>query len=234
MTLIRPGGEIASERSGESGIIEEEVTPPLDSVPCGFLDQSVLKERTVGSWSDVLSQGDPFKDEGTSIGFALIYLSALGESIKSVPGKPDVVVVLRPDIEIRGRLWAAARAVSIFLLARYGNVSGLLPAWGNYGGYNDRFAILSGEAATTYLTRFNQIHQWNETGQPFDPESFLKYATRDLVMKKNIYTPMVRIRIGGRAEPRDLAFFTEAPIRAHFRDRVMVFARSARKLVRPF
>ena len=234
MTLIRPPGKVVNERSGESGLAEKEVVPPLDRVPCSFLDQSVLEERTAGSWSDVVSQGDPFVDGGKSIGFALIYLSALQGSANVVPGSPDVVVVLRPDIEIRGRLWVAARALWMFILARYRNVSAMLPAWGNYGGYNDRFAILSGQAAAEYLTRLDSIPQWHETGQPFDPESFLKFVMKDRVVKKSIYTPMVRIRIGGRAESRDLAFFTEASVKARFRNRTMSVARSIRSLFRRF
>ena len=233
LVLIRPGKEVVNPRTGESGLVEEKISAPLDSLPRSFLDQSVLEARTEGDWSRLISRGDVFSDGGNSIRFSLVYLSALKESRKMIPGSPDVIIVLRPDIEIRGRLWIVVRTFRLAIAARFGLVSVLVPAWGNYGGVNDRFAILQGHVAETYITRLNRIRQWHGTARKFDPESFLKFSLRAYRVKQSIYTPMVRIRIGGRTEPRDLSFFSRPPILTRFRDMTMALVRSVRELLVP-
>lgn len=232
LALIRPEGEVVNIRSGESGQAERNLPAAFEAFPLVHLEQAALEARTLSMQSSLVARGDVFSDGGNSIRFCMVYLSALEESTQLIDGIPDVVISLRPDIEIRGRLWIVIRTLRMALLARLGWPSVLLPAWGNFNGFNDRFAILGGANATTYLTRVNQIWCWTRTvadGQQFDPESFLKFSLTGRRVRKTIYTPMIRVRIGGRTETRDLRFFVQPPVVAKFQNLALRIVGSFRR-----
>jgi len=50
------------------------------------------------------------------------------------------------------------------------------PWWGNYGGVNDRFAVLGVKAAKAYHETFDVLPQLLELGCPFHPESLVAAA----------------------------------------------------------
>lgn len=52
----------------------------------------------------------------------------------------------------------------------------LVPWWGGFGGYNDRFAVMSAQNAMKYFTLFEQLGSLLSAGCPFHPESLLKAA----------------------------------------------------------
>lgn len=218
IVLIRPEGAIYNSLSGESGFVETEVPKSLGALPVTYLDQSVLAARAQGPAARLLALGDVYQDRGKSIEFSLIYMLALAHSAEMMNEVADVVIVLRPDVAIAGRLWIGWRAISLALKSRAHRPEIYTPAWGNFGGVNDRFAMMSGQLAQRYLTRFQNVDAWLEQGHPFDPEKFLDFSLRGLIIRKCIYTPMFRIRIGGRVEEADLSFFSTVPPVARLRD----------------
>lgn len=50
------------------------------------------------------------------------------------------------------------------------------PYWGNYGGVNDRFAILGPIAAKAYFETYDNLAAMLDEGCPFHPESLVAYA----------------------------------------------------------
>jgi hypothetical protein len=118
---------------------------------------------------------------------------------------PDVAIVLRPDVQIAGRLWIRWRVLSLAIKARAQRPEIQAPAWGSFGGVNDRFAVMSWRLAERYMGRVENIDSWVRIGKPFDPEKFLAFSMKGSKIKRSIYTPMFRIRIGGRLEEADLS-----------------------------
>lgn len=228
IVLVRPEGAIANPRSGESGFVETTVPESLSSLPVTYLDQSVLASRAQAPAASLLSLGDAYRDRGKSIEFALIYMLALSHSAQMMKETADVAIVLRPDVRIAGRLWIRWRVFSLAIKSRIGRPEIYTPAWGSFGGVNDRFAMMSGQIAQPYLGRFQHVDAWIEQGRPFDSEKFLASSLRGLTIRRSVYTPMFRIRIGGRVEQADLRFFqTNAPV-ARLRDLLVKAARITR------
>jgi len=218
IVLVRPEGAIANPRSGECGFVETKVPESLSSMPVTYLDQSVLAYRAQAPAASLLSLGDAYRDGGKSIEFALLYMLALSHSAEMMKQTADVAIVMRPDVKIAGRLWIGWRVLSLAIKSRTHRPEIYVPAWGSFGGVNDRFAMMSGQIARPYLGRFEHVDAWIEQGQPFDSEKFLASSLRGLTIRRSIYTPMFRIRIGGRVERADLVFFQTNALVARLRD----------------
>jgi hypothetical protein len=210
ITLIRPQGPISNPLSGESGTVEKVLPTAFRDVRVDYLDQQDLVKTLKPVAKRLVALGDVYGDRGKSVEFALIYMTALRHSAAQVRDDTDVVIVLRPDVKIGGRLWVVMRCLLLAVRSRLSLPAVFAPAWGSFGGVNDRFAIMSGQLSQRYMTRIEKVPGWLEAGQPFDPEKFLGFALEGALVKENLYTPMFRIRLGGRLETADLAFF-EAP-----------------------
>lgn len=207
LVLIVPDGPISNLRSAEHGPVESEIPPELVGVLRHDLKQDKLVTRTVVMAERLVAQGDVFVDGGASVGNALCYLEALRVIAEKSPSPTDVTLVVRPDIRIEGPVGVVPRVLWLAFRSKVNRPVILLPAWGNYGGYNDRFAMMSGQITGTYMKRVNQISSWLAHARPFDPEGFLAFALRGVSVRRSIYTPMYRIRIGGRVEEADFLFF---------------------------
>ena len=81
----------------------------------------------------------------------------------------DVVIRCRPD------LWfhAAQPAPHVFSRDAY------VPNWGQFGGCNDRFAILGWAAASHYFQTFEKIDRLWANGCPIHPESLVAASLED-------------------------------------------------------
>lgn len=79
---------------------------------------------------------------------------------------PDVVIRVRPDL-----FWHDFSRVEV----DYPNQA-FVPAWGCFGGVNDRFAVLGARAARAYFTTYSQIPTLMGYGCPLHPESLVKAA----------------------------------------------------------
>lgn len=221
LVLIRPNGPIINRLSGEAGPVESEIPPELSAFPVAFLDQDALAEVAQKLTQKLLSPGDVYGDRGKSIENSLIYMQALNYCAANCGFQSDVTIVLRPDIRLGGSIWVVPRVLWLALRARLRKPLVLVPAWGSFGGFNDRFAMMSGQLSDLYLRRFDKIPSWLEEGRPFDPESFLAFALSSASVRRAVYAPMFRIRIAGRLEVADLDFFQLPPFVARLRNFVV-------------
>jgi hypothetical protein len=221
LLLIDPCGPIFNPRTGEFGLVEESVPVALNRQQVHYINQDSLLAQAQEMKSRLLEQGDLYSDGGKSIDFALVYMLALAHSAETMGDDADVIVVLRPDVMISGRLWIVARSLLIAFRTRMGRPILLAPAWGSFGGVNDRFAMMSGPLATHHLKRVEKVPAWLAERRPFDSEKFLAFSLRGIPVVKSIYTQMFRIRLGARLEPSDRVFFRYPPIVMRFRDALM-------------
>ncbi len=228
IVLIRPEGAISNPLSGESGFVETQIPESLATWPVTYLEQKDLATRSKASAKRLLALGDVYGDGGKSIEFALIYMSALAHSGRMMIETPDVAIVLRPDVQIAGRLWIRWRVLSLAIKARAQRPEIQAPAWGSFGGVNDRFAVMSGQLTERYLRREESVDSWISQGGPFDPEKFLAFSLEGSRIKRCIYAPMFRIRIGGRLEKADLSFFETPAAIARLRDFLLKLAQTLR------
>jgi hypothetical protein len=230
IVLIRPEGAISNPLSGESGFVETQVPESLATWPVTYLEQKDLATRSKAPAKRLLALGDVYGDGGKSIEFALIYMAALAHSARMMSETPDVTIVLRPDVKIAGRLSIRWRVLSLAIKARARQPEIQAPAWGSFGGVNDRFAVMSGELAEHYMGRVENVDAWVRIGKPFDPEKFLAFSLEGSKITKNIYAPMFRIRIGGRLETADRSFFETPAVIARLRDSLVKTAQALRSV----
>ena len=79
----------------------------------------------------------------------------------------------------------------------------ILPAWGKNRGLNDRFAILTFQAAEEYFGRIDYALDYFSQHPDSNTEKFLAQAMKSSLVLSAVATPMPRIRIGGSPAGRD-------------------------------
>ena len=148
---------------------------------------------------------DDWDDDGQSYLNLRTFLRALHLAYTEhiSPEKPDFVVMVRPDMSIEGRLWVRTRLLVMTALRRINPKVAVLPAWGRHRGLNDRFAILTVEAAEDYFTRDTHADRYFADGHQLTSEKFLAHTLRDTLVWNTIYTAMRRVRLGGVTESAD-------------------------------
>jgi hypothetical protein len=92
-------------------------------------------------------------------------------------GERDTVVRLRPDLWFHEPISMAECDLSL-----PGSVNH--PWWGNFGGINDRFAIMPSKRAQDYFDAYPSINQAIAEGCPLHPESLVAYACRAAPKKR--------------------------------------------------
>lgn len=75
----------------------------------------------------------------------------------------DCIVRTRPDLWFQSQVQLQPATC----------ITARVPNWGGFGGVNDRFAIMSSEAARTYLTTYSRIKEITNAGCPLHPESLV-------------------------------------------------------------
>lgn len=96
-------------------------------------------------------------------------------------GDADMFIRCRPDLHFHNLQLEVTKNVQ-WEETRY--VIGLLPTthsaytpyWGNYGGVNDRFALLGKDAAKAYFETYDNLAAMLSEGCPFHPETLVAYA----------------------------------------------------------
>jgi hypothetical protein len=102
----------------------------------------------------------------------------------------DVVVRIRPD------LWFHECIIERMPKPN----EALTPFWGNYGGINDRFALLGNScAAFSYFTAYSRLDDILKAGCPLHPESIIGYATTfgGNVVTRTLAAEFSTIRLNG-------------------------------------
>jgi hypothetical protein len=228
--LVEPEGPILNPRTGESGFVERGIPSDLKSIPIEFLSQARAAADSERMREALLAKGDKYGDEGKSLQNALVYARALRHSWQTRAEESDVVIVVRPDLAIAGRLWIGWRVTSLALKSRLGRPEIYVPAWGSFDGVNDRFAMMSGQIGENYLSRYDRLDDWLREGGPFNSEQFLAFVLEERTVRRNIYAPMYRIRLGARREEADVALFRRSATWRRTQDSLIHVARVLRAL----
>ena len=105
----------------------------------------------------------------------------------------------------------------LFLLKKFGKHYLLVPSWGNFGGINDRFAVLSRSLVPQYFGRLEVLNRW-PLDVPLSSEVLLASSMEGASISRSIYAPMARVRLGGRIEQADAAFTEASPLVNRLRD----------------
>lgn len=210
--LIQPSGSFNNPRSGESGLLEGVVPQSLNVERVVVVPEGVLLREASHFYGNALELADTYGDDGRSVRNAIVFGQALMREAEQIQNDVDIVIFARPDIVYMGRLFVLWRVITQYFLRKLGRPPTLLtPSWGNFGGINDRFAIISPDLVPRYFGRLNYVKSFPEASS-FSSETFLAHAMDGTRVKRKIYTPMVRVRIGGRFEPSDVVLHRGKPM----------------------
>ena len=107
------------------------------------------------------------------------------EAAKGAINPGDCVIRMRPD------LWF--HELVAWDHVEWRNCAILHPWWGNFGGMNDRFAIMPAKHAPAYFNAWHSVKGAIEAGCPLHPESLLAYACREIPsMRANFLFSTIR------------------------------------------
>lgn len=81
------------------------------------------------------------------------------------------------------------------------------PWWGEFGGINDRFAIMGPAAAAAYFTVYEQLPELIHSGCPFHPESLVAAALEraNIRIHRTLRTEFTTLRVNGQHRPPEIA-----------------------------
>lgn len=207
--LIDPEGPLANPRSGEDGYADVGVSGSLARFQVETLKQSKLLSRTRQTYRNLLLVGDEWEDGGRSLRNALVFLAAMADAPISAEGESDVVIFSRPDLLLGKFRFLRLRVLAMGLANRSGRQRIMSPIWGNYGGVNDRFAIMTNGLGPLYFGRIQELENWIRTGARFHSERFLGFVLGETRVRRTIWTRMWRIRVGGLTEVSDRRRFAK-------------------------
>jgi len=233
ITLIQPSGYLDNPRSGEQGSLEQEIPLPLCGERLEILRQEELERSAWAHLQRLLDLKDPYDDDGKSLRNAVVFWQAMSIVGRSIPEDADVVIFARPDVLYARQVLIVFRVFALFLLRKIGRHSIFTPAWGNFGGINDRFALMSRSLAQQYFGRLDALIVW-PADVPLSSERLLSFAMEGADIRRSIYTPMVRVRIGGRIEKADLGLLETPPVVHRWRDSLVELKRRLMKVTRKF
>ena len=196
--------EIVNNRwSKELGHLETEIPPRLADFRVARLPETRLRETISGLARSLTEIEDTWGDGGVTIENALVYLRALTVAAESISADCDLVVLARPDIRINGRLGILRLVKRALSRVEAGKPTTFLPAWGKYGGFNDRFAIMPRQNAAILMNRLDDVPALVESQNRFHSEEFMRFACRDIRTESSIQTTMSRVRLDGTTPRHD-------------------------------
>lgn len=235
LTLITPpGGIITNPHSGEVGEVETAIPEPFATWP----------RTCVTAISPEAGDGEPplpadsfcesWQDHELLFTHLKTFLHALDTSHKNhvAPHSPDLVIFIRPDIAIEGRLWLRTRLWATFLRSRNKKPIVYALSWGRHRGLNDRFAIMSASAAQPYFTRGNIVDRFFTGGARLNSERFLRHSLSGATVSSSIYTPMPRVRLGGVYEAKDTKIMSDSALARRLDIARARLAKQARRLTK--
>lgn len=117
----------------------------------------------------------------------------------------DVIIRCRPDLWFHSATLTRTETVNTstgFSWASVGLVQGsreaFLPYWGQFGGVNDRFALLGCDAASAYFQTYSRIHELTQGGCPLHPESLVAASLeRAHVITNTLFAEFSTLRNNG-------------------------------------
>lgn len=204
LTLIEPkGGVVKSPRSQEVGRVETGLPTNWESFSINRIPQERLEKTYPMGGREIRYRGAARNPERT-LRNLWVFLGALrmaqlvGEEFVA-----PVVVFLRPDVRIEDRV--PIRTI-VFLSALF-HVrkipAGFFPSWKRWGGFNDRFAVLSSLAARQYFSRIEIFEEFFSSAKPQNSEKLLKQSMKGARVFNVVHSRMLRVRVGGAEEAAD-------------------------------
>ena len=192
-------GSINNPRSGELGTPEQQM--PVGYAHDSLLewDQQDIDIATERQFIAAKRNGNPWPDDDfLSLRNVVRFLYLLDRAYDTVDRRADWVVFMRPDLECLDALDYSSH------LSRPQR-SIVTPSWHQFGGLNDRVAILPKRAVRAYFRRFRRINAFLKTGQPLHAETFLAFCLRDFTVAPVMTERFQRIRVGGRPHLEDFS-----------------------------
>lgn len=112
----------------------------------------------------------------------------------------DLIIRIRPDLWFHSYEHPDKINDWIFPSVAY------CPWWGQFGGINDRFALLGRVAASAYFTTYGQIPSLVGAGAPLHPESLVHAAlyANGCYAKANLKTEFSTLRKSGEYRPPEI------------------------------
>ena len=197
---------IHNPRTGEIGFIGK-------SFPAALSQWSHVEE-SVGDDTDnpgemAIFSGAPWHYDSTTVRNLYIYLSTLEQCFDKFVAKQqfDALVICRPDILVFPGLEILRKIRLLSWLSMLFHRVAIVPSWHQWGGVNDRFAILSHRAAREYLTRIRLVLELPKNNGLINSEMLLKLALEKTLTLPWISTPMLRVRMGNRLHQSDIDCF---------------------------
>lgn len=118
-------------------------------------------------------------------------------------GDSDVFIFIRPDLEYIDR-WPATDLIDAVVNR---NVDLICPAWGDWGGLNDRMAVASRRGALTYVSRWDILETLVAEGEPRNSEKLLMRAAEiDGLRQESFSSRALRVRADGRTQKEGFEF----------------------------
>ena len=88
-----------------------------------------------------------------------------------------------------------------------------IPWWGNFGGINDRFAIMGNTAASRYFNAYSRIPELMKQGCPLHPESILA-ATQQHCIGHHLFADFSTLRSNGEMRGPEISSIDIARLHA--------------------
>lgn len=191
--LSRTRSAISNDWSKEIGTAEYEIPSSIPRTQLTVFEQtqvdwetSELVEATLGSRTSLTTQ-----DRHITINL-IRYLWLLKEASRLVNPDVDYVIHVRPDLQ-----FVDPMDLRLVTKTKWGRrFRGIATA--NWGWQpNDRFALMSLDAAHVYFSRLEMLSAFVDTGIEFSGESLLSFAMRRTRHSASLNVRAARVRIDG-------------------------------------
>ena len=189
---------LQNPRSREFTLPENNAEILLENYSHSIFDLDKIRDDSSSLFQKLLLKGEWLGGEGRNLRnyVEAMWLQKMAfEELQKV--EADTFIFCRPDIypvtALRTTPWLWMGTAFV-----------LTPHWGQYGGTNDRFAIIPREYLERYLCRIERSLEYINQVGPLFPERFLKWTligTRHLPI---LHHDGIRIRSGGIPNRRDL------------------------------
>ena len=143
----------------------------------------------------LLQLGDAWQDNGQSLKNLLMQLHSIKLAyLKAKQNECNVYLFIRPDLLIHDYI-----PIKEFIQQYAHKKAAMVPSWQWFGGLNDRFSVVSAQAADAYGLRYDQILNYCLANkQPLHGESFIADCLKNnQTIIKTCRTKMSRIRASG-------------------------------------
>lgn len=196
--LSQTNASLENPRSREFNVPERNAERLLTEYPHSVFELEEIRDDSNFLFQELLAKGEWLGGEGRNLRnyVEAMWLQRMAfEELKRV--QADVFIFCRPDIypvtplQATPWIWMG----SFFVMT---------PRWGQYGGANDRFAIIPRKYLRKYMCRIEYSVDYVRENGPLFPERFLKWTLAGSPHLPVLPHDGIRIRSGGTPNRRDL------------------------------